>query len=122
MKPIHIKPSFYAYCFETLKDIAYRFGYNLVIHGSLNTDMDLIAIPWQEELGDVDQMIDCFAEYLDGEVMVLSEAQKNCFPHGRQSYVINLNRGPKYSDRDPKYYLDISIILHGLTTLNSNTK
>lgn len=107
-KPIHAKPSLYAYYFYNLKEIALKYGYNLVLHGSLNRDMDLIAIPWQEELGEVDAMINEFSEHLGGTVMILSDAQKHCFPHGRFSYVINLNRG-EWTDEDPQYYLDISV-------------
>jgi hypothetical protein len=56
-------------------------------------------------------MIEEFAEAVGGRVMIQTEAQKYCFPHGRYSYVINLNRG-EFSDEpdDPQYYLDISII------------
>src|SRR5687768_18406591 len=113
-KPIHAKPSLYAYYFEALKTIALKYGYNLVLHGSLNRDLDLIAIPWVENLGDVDLMIKEFAKELGGEIMNQSEASKRCFPHGRLSYVINLNR-ECYTDIegnwvDPQYYVDISII------------
>ena len=45
-KPKHIKPGLYAIYFENLKDIACEYGFNLVVHGSLNRDLDLIAIPW----------------------------------------------------------------------------
>jgi hypothetical protein len=107
-KPTHAKPSLYAYYFQSLKEIAKEFGYNLVLHGSLNRDLDLIAIPWVEELGDMDKMIHEFAEHLGGNVMIMSEAQKHCFPHGRVSYVINLNRG-EFTDNDQQYYLDISV-------------
>jgi hypothetical protein len=45
-KPIHVKPNFYSYCYESLKDIAKNHGYNLLIHGSMNRDLDLIAVAW----------------------------------------------------------------------------
>ena len=45
-KPLHAKPNIYAYYFEALKAIAKEYGYNLVVHGSMNRDLDLIAIPW----------------------------------------------------------------------------
>ncbi|WP_034256698.1 hypothetical protein [Adhaeribacter aquaticus] len=111
MKPIHAKPSLYAYYFEVLKKIALKYGYNLVLHGSLNRDLDLIAIPWEKDLGDCDVMINEFAEHLGGEVMQQSEASKHCFPHGRMSYVVNLNRSGKWNNyQDAQYYLDISVI------------
>lgn len=31
-----------------LRHVAYRCGYALAVHGSLKTDIDLIAVPWRE--------------------------------------------------------------------------
>lgn len=110
-KPTKVKPSFYAYCFEGMKDTAKRYGYNLVLHGSMARDFDLIAIPWQDKLSDVDEMIQEFATAIGGHVMPQSYEEKHCFPHGRLSAVININRGGKWNNYDDKeYYIDISII------------
>jgi hypothetical protein len=114
-KPTHVKPNFYTYCFEELKIIARRYGYNLVIHGSMNRDLDLIAIPWSEKLGVVESMIMEFSEYLGASIMPLTEKQKYCFPHGRYSYILEMCRrkfdnGVGVFGDDREYYLDISII------------
>jgi hypothetical protein len=118
-KPTHAKPSLYAFYFEQLKDIAYRYGYNLVLHGSMNRDLDLVAIPWQQQIGDHDRMIEDFAVFLGGSIMQADYESKYCFPHGRMSYVIDINRGgytPADNEDgyiytpDPQYYLDISVI------------
>lgn len=114
-KPTHVKPSFYAHCYLELKEIALKYGYNLVLHGSLNRDMDLIAIPWSPELKSHEAMIHEFASYLDGYTMILGhkEGKPVCFNqmyHGRIGYVINLNRGEKLKTYDdPQWYLDISV-------------
>ena len=108
-KPIHVKPSFYALCFYDLKEIAARCGYNLVLHGSLNRDMDLIAIPWIEKVSHPDYLIGEMNVYLGGDVMNQTKKNRYCFPHGRMSYVINLNRGD-FGKEDPQYYIDISVI------------
>ena len=108
-KPIHAKPSLYAYHFFHLKEIALKYGYNLVLHGSMNRDLDLIAIPWQKELGIVDDMIQEFATEVDGYVMQQTVEQRKCFPHGRESFVINLNRMRDKEGNDLQYYIDISV-------------
>lgn len=111
MKPIHAKPSLYAFYFEELKSIAVKYGYNLVLHGSMNRDLDLIAIPWQNELGNALEMINEFADCLGGEIMTQTHEQIHCFPHGRLSYVINLNRSGKWNNyQDAQYYIDISLL------------
>lgn len=121
-KPIHAKPSFYALCFEPLKEIAKKYGYNLVLHGSLNRDMDLIAIPWAKEIGDHTEMIYEFKDFLDGSMLAGDRWEENGISyvlpysrhqHGRMIYVINLNREGKMINEvwtDPQYYLDISVI------------
>lgn len=113
-KPIRVKPSFYTYCFEVLKTIAKKYGYNLVIHGSMNRDMDLILIPWVENVGNIDDLIKEFVDYLGAKMMPLTEKQMNCFPHGRTSRILNMARsgydknGKYFEDR--LYYIDISIM------------
>lgn len=116
-KPIHAKPSLYAYYFLSLKEIAFRYGYNLVLHGSLNRDLDLIAIPWAEKLsGTVEEMIKEFADHLGGTILIADSSgtrYSKLLYQGRTSYVINLNRGG-YNDKnefipDPQYYIDISV-------------
>lgn len=123
MKPIHAKPSIYAFYFEVLKEIAKEYGYNLVLHGSMNRDLDLIAIPWQQEIKPYLPMIEEFANVLGGSILPESEEDRNEFAkiyHGRRNYVININRDlvMKYNGMgktqienysDPQYYIDISV-------------
>lgn len=109
-KPIYAKPSLYAYYFLELKEIAIKYGYNLVLHGSLNRDLDLIAIPWQKEIKPHEDMIQEFAEYLGGYILIQDGEISAPFYHGRIIYVINIRRGEKSNDyQDPQYYLDISV-------------
>jgi len=124
-KSIHVKPQFYAYTFLALKKIAKRMGYNLVIHGSMKRDLDLIAIPWVNNPKSEKSLILALKKHLLGGN--LSDKDKKSLddpkilPGGRKSYVINLNRGgylrnqagdllePLEYIKDPQYYLDISV-------------
>lgn len=115
VKPIHAKPSLYAYYFYELKELAKEFGYNLVLHGSLNRDLDLIAIPWVDEPKDDFLMIQAFEKHLTG---IYSEQKEHymfsILPANRKSYVINLNRGGKWNNYlDEQYYIDISVTPFG---------
>lgn len=126
-KPIHAKPSLYAFYFEQIKEIGLDFGYNIVLHGSMNRDLDLIAIPWVETTGDVEKMIDLVAELIGGVIMMVGRTVDNpdgnrysVTHHGRRQYVININRDIKFKYNgvvtkieefsDPQYYIDISVI------------
>jgi hypothetical protein len=126
-KPIHAKPSLYAFYFDIIKEIGLKYGYNIVLHGSMNRDLDLIAIPWVDVVGDVDKMIDEISLVIGGNVLLQNRSVNNLkgdryylMPHGRTVYVININRDfeqkhngfkteiKEYSD--PMYYIDISVM------------
>lgn len=112
-KPIKAKPHFYAVCFEGLCEIAKNAGYNLIIHGSMNRDFDLVAIPWVDNPKSHFEMLDSFCEYLGLPLTRTFEGipdyMHTKLPGGRDSYVINMNRGGKFNGYiDAQYYLDIS--------------
>ena len=126
-KPIHAKPSLYAFYFEVIKEIGLKYGYNIVLHGSMNRDLDLIAIPWQKEIGCKDEMIDLIALTIGGHVLMQNRTFENpdgirfdTIHHGRMQYIININRDFKMKFcglvseieeyADTQYYIDISII------------
>ena len=127
VKPIHAKPSLYAFYMEAIKEIGLRYGYNIVPHGSFNRDLDLIAIPWSEEVGDKDSMINECALLIGGVILMQNRSINNIEgdrfglkPHGRVVYVININRDIEWKFNgvvaqikeysDPQYYIDISVL------------
>jgi hypothetical protein len=119
IKPIHVKPAFYAFCYEELKAIAKDYGYNLVLHGSMNRDLDLIAIPWVDEPKNHQDMIVAFDVALNGDTGYPQNYMKTILPGGRQSYGVNINRGgycnkatvdeSRMYREDEQYYIDISV-------------
>jgi len=113
-KAIKAKPLFYACCLLPLQGIAKEMGYNLIIHGSMNRDMDLVAIPWVEHPEPEVELIKAFDMYLRGTSYVDGSEERgymfSILPGGRKSYVINLNRGGHWNMfNDEQWYLDISI-------------
>ncbi len=114
-KPIQVKPGLYTIFYEHLKQIAQEYGYNLVVHGSLHRDLDLIAIPWIDTPRPEQDMIKDFQVYLTGMTEVIPNGQIHytTLPGGRHAYVICLNRGNKHGEwvrfEDKEYYLDISV-------------
>lgn len=112
-KPVKAKPIFYACCFEPLKKIAQDMGYNLLLSGSLNRDMDLVAIPWVNEPKPMNDVVVAFDKYLRdihySEESIESGYMYSILPGGRHSYIINLNRGGYWNQyNDEQWYLDIS--------------
>lgn len=110
MKTTHVKPSFYAFIYERIKDIAKEHGYNLVLHGSMARDLDLIAIPWVDNPRPELELVHRIDDIIN-EVPRSSEHdyQFSILPGGRNNYVINICRGGEWNKyQDANYYLDIS--------------
>ena len=117
-KPIHIRPGLYTLYYEHLKLIANEYGYNLVIHGSMNRDLDLIAIAWVDRPDSEQEMIKEFQQYLTGIITTKGngDVHYTILPGGRHAYTIDLNRGDKDGEwmryADSEFYLDISVTPH----------
>lgn len=119
-KPLHDRPGLYSYYYYHLKNLAQDLGWNLVIHGSMDRDMDLIAIPWGENPVSHGQLIHKLADFLGGKIEVNPGGTLySVKPHGRIVYIINLNRqlmeesqvrDNSFLGRESQYYLDISVI------------
>lgn len=106
-KPIAVKPRLYAMYFQNLMEIARDMGYNLLISGSMNRDLDLVAVPWVDVPKSEMELIQAFDTYLRGVSMDKPKHYiQSMLSGGRSNYIINLNRS---GEVDPQYYLDISI-------------
>jgi hypothetical protein len=110
VKPIAVRPRLYAMYFQALMEIAREMGYNLLINGSMNRDLDLVAVPWIDSPKPGMELIQAFDMYLSGKHMTTPEQYMyKVLPGGRNSYVINLNRFRDKDGIDPQYYIDVSI-------------
>jgi hypothetical protein len=87
-------------------------------------DLDLIAIPWKEELLPYEAMLKEMAEYMGGEILneyAKLEYKRHEELHGRMQYIININRIIKTQYKgtafevdecaDPQMYIDISVMI-----------
>ena len=95
------KAVFYAAIYEDLKNAALDVGWALGIHGSLASDMDIMAMAWTEDATDIHGFIDairnCFTEPLEIGLNFDDKSKPN------NRVVITLSI---WSD----FYLDINVI------------
>lgn len=93
---------FYACMWEDLKNAALNCGWALGLHGSLNSDMDIIAMPWVEEAIKPQEMIKelckCFTDNEELYKDLIITLDK---PNNRVVYTLSI-----WAD----FYLDINII------------
>lgn len=93
-------PSLYATLYPWLLNVADEHGYAVAIHGSLQRDLDIVAVPWTEEAVSAETLVEYIAEKLGAflEEWPLSPAQK---PHGRRVWALILSGGA---------YIDFSVM------------
>lgn len=113
---------FYAALYPGLCDIARKHGYALAIHGSMLTDLDLLACPWTEETPEPDAMIVDMMKHLGAmyypellrtqahltEPMIAQILERHAYagepkakPHGRRAWSLHLECGA---------YIDLSVM------------
>lgn len=104
--------AFYALHFPMMVQCAREHGYALAVHGSMATDLDLIAVPWTTSASDAAIFVESLRELLGGTIPNDPEASSfnlllhnpNAKLHGRLAWSIYLGepfQGP---------YIDLSVM------------
>lgn len=93
---------FYACIYEDLKNAALDCGWALGLHGSLNSDMDLMAMKWTEEAKPVEELVIALERCLTPPDSLIAKTKKSTDkPNGRIVYTIHI-----FAD----FYLDVNIV------------
>lgn len=96
------RAAFYASMWEDLKTAALNCGWALGLHGSLNSDMDIMAMPWiygcKPESEMINELCKCFTDNEDLQLGLQVTTDK---PNNRVVYTL-----PIWAD----FYLDINVI------------
>jgi hypothetical protein len=97
MKTANRAPS-YAIIYHGLAEIARKYGYALAIHGSMLTDLDLIAVPWTETASDEKTVMLAIVDHCNACGVNTMDDGKNhhepqAKPHGRLAWKIFMEAG-----------------------------
>jgi hypothetical protein len=95
MKGSNYGPFYAAGLYPALSDLFRRHGYALAIHGSVASDLDLIAVPWVEDAKDPAEVI---AHVQKAYGSTFAERDKEpCVPQpkplGRIAYKVHMSFG-----------------------------
>lgn len=96
------RAAFYACMWDDIRQCAMDCGWAVALHGSLSSDMDIMAMPWTESAVSFEELILRIVKLFDGNE--LAELYSFCYndrPHNRIVATI-----PIWED----FYLDISTI------------
>lgn len=97
----------YAQLLPRIREAAKRCGYAVAIHGSMQRDFDLLAVPWVEDAADPQELVEEVRSAVGGYVIgghddagkVSAEPTRQ--PHGRLSWTIAWGGRP---------FIDLSIM------------
>jgi hypothetical protein len=96
------KPVFYSVLYNPMKKAALELGYALALHGSMHSDMDLIAVAWVEDAAPIEDLAaainDCIGNTIWKDHNLEKRTEK---PHGRIVYSLSIGAD---------WYIDLSII------------
>lgn len=105
-------PATYCNLYGTFRELAHKLGYALAVHGSMQRDFDLVAIPWTEAAVEAEVLVeairDCCGGFIlkDGQMGGRWDPQLQKFveapirnpehkPHGRLAWCIHLGGEPR---------------------------
>lgn len=96
------RPAFYASMYEDIREVAMSLGWAVALHGSLKSDMDIMAMPWNESAAKFETLISAISGlFEDNELAGQYSVDYKSKQHGRVVATI-----PIWGD----FYLDISTI------------
>lgn len=98
-KPLaNLRPTMYAHRVHELQAIAYSCGYALALHGSMQRDLDAIAVPWVDEPTTGETLIE---RICDGMGLSIGPDSPSLKPHGRMAWTLMLG---------PWGFVDLSVM------------
>jgi len=80
----------YALIYPILCEIAKPLGYALALHGSMNRDMDLIAVPWVDNAKEPEILVEAIKKKINGFTGWDTDPGYLA-PHGRRVWLIWFN-------------------------------
>lgn len=98
----------YSFLFHIMAEKAQAMGYALALHGSMQRDLDVVAIPWIEEAVPAEDLARELCSYLG---LFMRESDQHFVnpelkPHGRLAWQLGLQAG---------LYVDLSVMPRSTT-------
>lgn len=90
-KPLaNLRPSMYAHRVHELQTICRANGYALALHGSMQRDLDAIAVPWTDKAVPAETLVERICEGMGLRLDLDPVRQVDDKPHGRRVWTLML--------------------------------
>lgn len=96
------RPAFYACMWEDIRQCAMDNGWAVALHGSISSDMDIMAMPWVEKSATFEKLVAKISQLFNGNQM----AENYFITYDEKPYNRVVATIPIFAD----FYLDISTI------------
>lgn len=116
MKDPNPAPMF-ACLYPGLCAVARAHGYALALHGSLVTDMDLIAVPWTEQAVPAEDLMTALMAHL-GALDYRGLLERDCGSWAKPEQIDDMIAGERRRNGDPRGPLDCALKPHGRKAWN----
>ncbi len=111
-KPLECKAATFAWMVPHLSKVARIYGYAIGLHGSMDRDLDLMAVPWTDSAAPAETLVEALRESVDGFIRNDPPTKGNEYdaqtrnpndkPHGRKAWSIY------FAGR--RFYIDLSVM------------
>lgn len=111
-KPTDTKAATFAWMVPHLSQVARKFGYAIGLHGSMNRDLDLIAVPWTDAASPEETLVEALRDAVGGIIRNDPRTKGNQYdeqtrspvkkPHGRRAWSIHF--------AGHRFYIDLSVM------------
>jgi hypothetical protein len=98
MKPVSTAP-IYATYYPAMAETARAHGYALAVHGSMATDMDLIAMPWIQDASSMEVLVEAFKE--NHGLREVAPTLGPFGPHRRHTFTLIISG---------QFYIDLTVL------------
>lgn len=98
----------YAGIIPVIGEIGRAHGYAIAVHGSMATDLDLVACPWTDEASDAETLIDAIRKHMGCIFLEGCLSAPVDKPHGRRAWSMHFDKKSGFAVGGP--YLDISVM------------
>lgn len=85
-KPLpSLMPAMYSHRLSEIQQCALQCGYAIAVHGSMQRDLDLIAVPWYDDAASPAVLVASMCAALGVSLQTGDDRTK---PHGRRAYTL----------------------------------
>ncbi len=107
----------FACLYPGLCDVSRRLGYALAIHGSVVTDLDLIAVPWIDTAVPAEELMQALMHHL-GAMNYRELLERDCASWATVKDIDQMVTGERARNGDPRGPLDCALKPHGRKAWN----